>query len=188
MRITDAIRGEHAAMRPLLRHFREATKPGAVMVPEFVKANATTLKKIIQAHASIEDALLFERWKKFPVVRHALREHREIEELLDQAITEGDQKVLNHAIRLALGHFAEEERDVFPLLEKELSKYQLAQLGLDWAQLRGIKLQEEIMDLLIPTDTRLFHGTLVECPVKELDVGGGCDHVLWTTDSASRAP
>ena len=58
----------------------------------------------------------------------------------DQAIAEGDQKVLNHAIRLTLGHFAEEEKDVFPLLEKELTKNQLAQLGMDWAQLRGIKL------------------------------------------------
>ena len=127
-------------MRPLLRHFREATKPGAVMGQDMVRSNATAIKKIIQAHASIEDALLFERWKKFPVVRHALREHREIEELLDQAIAEGDQKVLNHAIRLTLGHFAEEEKDVFPLLEKELTKNQLAQLGMDWAQLRGIKL------------------------------------------------
>lgn len=140
MRITDAIRGEHAAMRPLLRHFRESTKPGTTMAPELVKANATSIKKIVQAHASIEDALLFEKWKKFPVVRHALREHKEIDELLDQAIAEGDQKVFNHAIRLTLGHFAEEERDVFPLLERELSKNQLAQLGMDWAQLRGIKL------------------------------------------------
>lgn len=140
MKITDAIRGEHAAMRPLLRHVRESTKPGATMEPPIVKANATALKQIIRAHASMEDALLFERWKKFPVVRHALNEHKEIEGLLDQAIADGDQKVLNHAVRLALGHFAEEEKDVFPLLEKELSKNQLAQLGMEWAQLRGIKL------------------------------------------------
>lgn len=140
MRITDAIRGEHAAMRPLLRHIRESTKPGVAMDAAIVTANATALKQIIRAHSSIEDALLFEKWKKFPVVRHALREHKEIEELLDQAIADGDQKVLNHAVRLALGHFAEEERDVFPLLEKELPKAQLAQLGMEWAQLRGIKL------------------------------------------------
>lgn len=140
MRITDAIRGEHAAMRPLLRHIREMTKPGVTMDAPIVKANATALKQIIRAHATIEDALLFEKLKKFPVVRHALREHTEIEELLDQAAADGDQKVLNHAVRLALGHFAEEERDVFPLLEKELPKNKLAQLGVEWAQLRGIKL------------------------------------------------
>lgn len=140
MRITDAIRGEHAAMRPLIRHFRESTKPGVTMEPALVKSNATAMKTIIRAHASVEDALLFEKWKKFPVVRHALNEHKEIEGLLDQAIKEGDQKVLNHAMRLTLGHFAEEERDVFPLLEKELTKNQLAQLGMEWAQLRQIKL------------------------------------------------
>lgn len=140
MRITDALRGEHAAMRPLLRHFRESTKPGTKMDPSMVKANATTLKQIIHAHASIEDALLFQKWKKFPVVRHALREHTEIEELLDQAAQEGDQKVLNHAVRLTLGHFAEEEKDAFPLLEKELTRAQLAQISLEYIQLRAIKL------------------------------------------------
>jgi hemerythrin superfamily protein len=140
MRITDAFRGEHACMRPFLRFVRESTKPGVCMEPALVKSNATALKKIVQAHASIEDSLVFERWKKVPAIRHALNEHKEIEDLLDQAAEEGDQKVLNHAVRLILGHFAEEERDVFPALEKKLPPAVLAQLGVEWAQLRAIKL------------------------------------------------
>jgi len=140
MRITDAFRGEHAAMRPLLRFIRESTKPEACMEPAVVKANAANLKKIIQAHSSIEDSLVYTKCKKIPAVRHALNEHKEIEGLLDQAADEGDQKVLNHAARLILGHFAEEERDVFPALEKTVPQAKLAQLGLEWAQLRAIKL------------------------------------------------
>ncbi len=141
MRITDAFRGEHAAMRPLLRHIRETTKPGTKVGPSVVKALASAYKKSIFAHASVEDQLLFEKYKKAsPFVRHALREHKEIDELFDQAAEDGDQKVLNHAVRLTLGHFAEEERDVFPFLEKTVSKEELASLGLQYMELRGVKI------------------------------------------------
>ncbi len=105
-----------------------------------VKATAAALKQSIYAHSSIEDVLLYEKWKKLPVVRHALREHKEIEELLAQAVSEGDPAVLNHAVRLALGHFAEEEKDVFPLLEQKISPDELASLGVQWMQLSGFKI------------------------------------------------
>jgi hemerythrin superfamily protein len=118
---------------------REATKPGCVMPQPLVKANACALRTMVSAHASMEDALLFEKLKRIPVVRHALNEHKEIEGLLDQAVAEGDQKVLNHAARLILGHFAEEEKDVLPLLEQKIPPAKLAQLGLDYIQLRAIK-------------------------------------------------
>jgi hemerythrin-like domain-containing protein len=139
MRVTDALRGEHAAMQPQLRYVREMTKPGRSMEPTVVKALSAALKQTIYAHSSLEDSLLYQRWKKIPVVRHALREHSEIHELLDQAAAEGDPAVLNHAVRLTLGHFAEEERDAFPVLEKQLSADELAALGLEWMRLRGFK-------------------------------------------------
>lgn len=168
MRITDAIRGEHASMRPLLRQFREETDASAKADPVLVKAKASALKTIIKAHATIEEPYLFRPMLDHPrvkqavqaakaakatdapgqaierkidkVVRHALKEHKEIDTLLDKAIETGDQRALNKATRLALGHFAEEERDVFPLAEKILGANRLAQLGAEWAAARGIRL------------------------------------------------
>lgn len=140
MRITDAIRGEHAAMRPLLRRIRENTKPGMRVEPEAVRCDARALKTIIHAHATIEEPLLFKPLMNFEPVRHAVEEHKEIDRLLELAIKSGDQKVLHRLAKLTLGHFAEEEEDIFPIAEKKLTQAQLARLGAEWAQARGIRM------------------------------------------------
>lgn len=140
MRITDALRGEHAAMRPMVRLVREQTRPGAKVDQSFVKSTARGIKTTIHAHATVEEPFLLAPLKSFPAAKHALEEHKEIDALLDKAIKTGDQATLHKATRLIIGHFAEEERDVFPLAEKKLCAAKLAQLGTDWALARGIKL------------------------------------------------
>lgn len=154
MRITDALRGEHASMRPLLRQFREETEAGVKTDPVLVKAKASALRTIVKAHATIEEPYLFEPMmaavkavkdeataKKIAKdVKHALKEHKEIHDLLDKAVETGDQRALNKAARLALGHFAEEERDVFPQAEALLGPNRIAELGAEWAAERGIRL------------------------------------------------
>ena len=159
MRITDAIRGEHASMRPLLRQFREETDASVKANPVLVKAAASALRTIIRAHATIEESFIFEPMLAHPgvkqalkdgvgdghlkvakVVKHALKEHKELDALLDKAVETGDQRALNKATRLALGHFAEEERDVFPMAEKLLGPNRLSDLGAEWATARGIRL------------------------------------------------
>lgn len=156
MRITDAIRGEHASMRPLLRQFREETDASVKVDPVLVKAKASALRTIIKAHATIEEPYLFQpmldrlklpngvtkdlKAKIEKVVKHAFKEHKELDALLDQAVETGDKRALNKATRLAMGHFAEEERDVFPLAEQALGTNMLAQLGAEWAAARGIRL------------------------------------------------
>jgi hemerythrin-like domain-containing protein len=137
MRITDAIRGEHAAMRPLLRQLRELTEPGSTMRPEFVKEHAKTLWTIIRAHTTVEEPL-FLLLRGHGSAKHALDEHKQIELLLKLAMRTGDQRVFNKGIRLTLGHFDEEERDVFPLAERVLGQAKLAQLGVEWLQARGL--------------------------------------------------
>jgi hypothetical protein len=143
MRITDALRGEHAAMRPLLRQLREKTAPGEKMPPPVVKTNADALWTIIRAHTTVEEPLLellanSDRRGVAEPAQHALDEHEEIQVLLKLSIQGGDQRVLNRAVRLLLGHFFEEERDVFPVAEKVLKPAKQASLGLDWLRARGL--------------------------------------------------
>lgn len=140
MKITDAIRGEHAAMRPFLRQVREDTKPGANMPAAKVQVSAQALKTMIHAHATVEEPYLLKPLKNYEPARHALDEHEELEDLLDVAVKTGSQKSLHKAVKLALGHFDEEERDVFPLAEKALGLNKLAQLGAEWARARGIRM------------------------------------------------
>lgn len=139
-RITDALRGEHAAMRPLLRGIRESSKSGMKMDPESVRCYAKALKTIIHAHATVEEPFLLKPLQNFEPARHALEEHKEITLLTELAIKSGSQKVLHKLVCLALGHFAEEEEDLFPLAEKKLTQAQLVKLGSEWAQARAVRL------------------------------------------------
>lgn len=140
MKITDALRGEHASMRPFLRAVREQTNAGVSMDKPVVKCNAAALKTMIRAHASVEEPYLLEQMRGNAAAEHALQEHKEIDQLLDKAASSGSQSVLNKAVRLILGHFAEEERDVFPVAEKKMSPARLSQLGTEWAQARAIRI------------------------------------------------
>jgi len=140
MRITDALRGEHAAMRPLIRSIREQTRPGTKVGKDLVTCYANGIKTTIIAHTTVEEPFLFFQLKNEPAVKHALMEHKQIDDLLTKAIETGDQATLHKATRLIIGHFAEEEQDVFPLAEKKLCAVKLSQLGAGWAEARGIKL------------------------------------------------
>ena len=144
MRITDALRGEHAAMRPSLRQLREKTAPGEKMPKPLVKAHAEVLWTSIRAHTTVEEPLLellakSGREAAIKPAKHALDEHKEIELLLKLAVQGGDQRVLHRSVQLILGHFFEEEQDVFPLAEKVLSKKKQADLAIEWLKSRGIR-------------------------------------------------
>ena len=142
MKITEAIAGEHAAMRPMLRHLREATAPGRRVDPAMIRASAHMLNISLKAHAGVEEPLLLKplKDKGDKAAKHAIAEHKEITDKLNDAIRTGNQATLNYAVRLVLGHFDEEERDVFPAAEKLLGNTRLSELGAKYLVVRGVKL------------------------------------------------
>lgn len=140
MKITEAIQGEHAAMRPMLRHLREATAPGRKVDPAMIRASANMLNVSLKAHAAVEEPLLLKPLKGNEAAKHAIAEHKEITDKLNEAIRTGNQATLNYAVRLALGHFDEEERDVFPAAEKILGNAKLSALGAKYLLIRGVRL------------------------------------------------
>jgi hypothetical protein len=140
MKITEALLSEHAAMYPHLRFVREQTRPNCKMDKAMVRCHASAIKTTVKAHATVEEPYLLLQIKDLVAAKHALKEHVELDRLLECAIKTGDQAALHKAVRLAIGHFKEEERDVFPAAEKLLGPTKLMQLGVEWALARGIKL------------------------------------------------
>lgn len=140
MKITEAIAGEHAAMRPMLRHLRETTAPGRKVDPAMIRASANMLNISLKAHAAVEEPLLLKPLKDNKAAKHAIGEHKEITDKLNDAIRTGNQATLNYAVRLVLGHFDEEERDVFPAAEKLLGNAKLSELGAKYLLIRGVRL------------------------------------------------
>lgn len=83
MRITDLLRGEHAAMRALLRQIRAQTASSEGMSCLVVKTNARALWTLIRAHTAVEEPLLnllanSNQGKIVKDAQHALDEHEEI--------------------------------------------------------------------------------------------------------------
>jgi hypothetical protein len=109
------------------------------MSSDEVKCHARAVKTVIHAHATVEEPFLLKPLRNYVEARHALDEHEELDQLIDMAVMAGSQKSLHRAVKLALGHFDEEEEDVFPLAEKVLGANKLCQLGLEWARARGIR-------------------------------------------------
>jgi len=138
MRITDAIRGEHAAMRPLLRHVRESTRGGAP--PAMAMANARAIKTIIRAHTTVEMPCLLGPLRNQKPVKEVVAKHRDAEVLLDNSILTGSARNLHKAVLTILDYFDREEREIFPLACKVLTPSQQMSLGTKWASMRGLKL------------------------------------------------
>lgn len=139
MRVTDAIRGEHAAMRPLIRYLRDKTKPGVNISRDLIICNSTALAMTVAAHAKLEEDLLFKCFPSVKPVKHAMAEHKQLDLLFDKAST-GDKTALHNATKLLLGHFDEEERDIFQFLDKVLTPSQQMELGIEWADMRRVSL------------------------------------------------
>ncbi len=136
MRITDALRGEHAAMRPQLRAIR-GTASGMSSVQ--VQANATLLTTILRAHYSVEEACLLRPLEKHRSVAEAIIAHKNVLVLLGTASRNGRSASLQRAAEDALANIEQEERAIFPVADRRLSTGQQTNLASRWLQLRGIK-------------------------------------------------
>lgn len=146
MRITDALRGEHAAFYAQFDHL-EATLPQAGSAAE-VRAAAVLLAAALASHAALEDRLLFDALEPQlgPIGPLAVMraEHDEIErglaELAETQGLENARTLALHVVHVARDHFAKEEQVLFPIAERTLDVGALTSLGAAWAEARKVKL------------------------------------------------
>jgi hypothetical protein len=110
VRITDALTGEHGALVTLFDRLDRDLHAGAAAGE--VREQAALLAAALVSHAHLEDELLFDR--------------------LGRAGGPPDPVVM------ARDHFALEERMVFPLAATLLGDAVLEELGVRWAERRGV--------------------------------------------------
>ncbi len=146
MKLTDALRGEHAVLYDLFAHLDEAIRTrddgthlrGAVAV----------LARLLVAHARIEEELLFPRLEPhlgragpLAVMRD---EHSKIDQLLDAAGTETEvaalKELLSQLLQLARSHFSKEESVLFDMAERFIGADALTEMGAHWATARNVAL------------------------------------------------
>ena len=146
MKITDALLGEHGVLYDLFGHLRDVAV-GSGDAGE-IRAAVEAVNRLLLAHASVEEDLLFPRLE--PHVGHmgplaVMRsEHRGIDDLLEAARRETDiasLKILaGRLIELASGHFRKEETVLFGMAEQYLGAAVLEELGEQWAVRRKVSL------------------------------------------------
>ncbi len=144
MKITDALRGEHAIMYELFEYVREtADKSDDV---QDIRGAVAALERALVPHARIEENMLFPHLE--PHLGQAgplavmLSEHERLEELLTAAIGETDpgalKSVIGQLLELAYDHFHKEEQVLFGMAQQFLDEAKLTELGNEWAASRKV--------------------------------------------------
>lgn len=138
MKVTDAILGEHGALKHYLAWVWKASDGEASLPPGWVEHQAEALTCLLKGHAEAETRLLFRFLPQDePWVIHVTNEHAEIDRLLGEA-RRGSRECLRRACDVAWGHFKEEEAYVIPLAYRVFSSARLEELGAEWAKVRKV--------------------------------------------------
>ncbi len=146
MKLTDALRGEHAVLYDLFAHLDEAMRTRDDVAD--VRAAVAVLARLLVAHARIEEELLFPRLEPhlgrtgpLAVMRE---EHSRIDRLLDAAGTETDvtalKSTVSQLLQLARSHFSKEESVLFGMAERFIGADVLTEMGANWATARNVTL------------------------------------------------
>jgi len=137
--IIEILVAEH---RVFLRLFEEVERSLPLFkTPEEVRFACRLIQGLVHRHGGVEDDL------SFVAVDHILKEHkrharldhdhREIDRLLERAASVSDIRKARSRLKAALAgcraHFRDEERNLFPLLEKALQPETLLAFGKVWA-------------------------------------------------------
>jgi hemerythrin-like domain-containing protein len=165
MKITDALKGEHGVF---YAQFDLLEQTAASAPLETTQAQGALLMAGLVPHARIENEVLFpvleEQWGelgptqvfrvehaeiegglvKLQELRELMHVHDEIEGALARLpeLTDANQarRLVRDVLALAREHFAKEESMLFPMAEQMLDARALEQLGLRWAERRGVDL------------------------------------------------
>jgi len=143
--IIEILVAEH---RVFLRLFEEVERSLHLLkTPDEVRFACRLIQGLLHRHGGVEDDL------SFVAVDHILKEHkrharldhdhREIDRLLEKATSVRDMRKARSRLKAALAgcraHFREEERNLFPLLEKALQPETLVALGRAWATEKSLR-------------------------------------------------
>ena len=145
MKLTDVLRGEHAAFRALLDEI-EGMASFAGEVAQ-IESAMTVLRTEIKSHAALEEKLLFP----------ALEPHVETDELFAEMRADHEQikfgleriedardldealEAVRQTLDIARRHFKNEEEKLYALAEEVLDDETLIQLGEAWAIAHSVK-------------------------------------------------
>jgi hemerythrin-like domain-containing protein len=142
MKITEALVAEHAIFRGVFEQIERAL-PGCTTLPE-MRTMAGIVEGLLGPHAETETQVAYAALDQALAQRGQLdrlyEDHQEIDAGLRnvrQARTCAEaRQLLETSLRAAREHFLYEEREVFPLLERCLQDYSLAELGRAWFEHR----------------------------------------------------
>jgi hypothetical protein len=136
-------------MYPLLAHIQERTPEASLRE---IRTLAACLESVLISHANIEDQLLRPRIEPHlpppaqnPDGSPGPTDHQVIREWLTRAATATEittaRAYLLRTIQDTLKHFEKEETRIFEIAEKRLTPRTQQQLGTEWAQRRGVRLE-----------------------------------------------
>jgi hypothetical protein len=145
MRITQALRGEHGAITPLL-DFAEKSLSSESM--EGLKLEAQMLTATLMTHAGIEDDVLVPSIREYLPPPDVPTDHERLAALLKQVADATDmreaRRLLGEAIAETRKHFAKEEERIFLIAERELPVAAQHALGDEWAARRGVVIGQSV--------------------------------------------
>ncbi|MCC7233943.1 MAG: hemerythrin domain-containing protein [Bryobacterales bacterium] len=149
MRLTDALKGEHGAMNPLLALIQERSEGSTL---QELRVMAACLESVLISHADLEDAIL-----RPPIEEHlplpapnpdgtpGPTDHQVIRLLLTGALVATDpeeaRRFLLRTIEETHKHFEKEETKIFAISEREVSVQAQEDQGREWARRRGVQLK-----------------------------------------------
>ena len=144
MKLTDALRGEHAVIYQVFDHVRDTITRTDDL--QDIRGAFAVMERILRSHAEIEERLLFPNLEphlgQMGPLEVMRAEHRGIDELFDAAKGENDvgalKSVIGELLDLAHGHFAKEEQALFAMAQQFLDEAELTALGDEWAASRNV--------------------------------------------------
>ena len=147
MKLTDALRGEHAILYELFNGVRETLNDSEDV--NVIRTAVAMLERNLRSHAAIEDEFLFPELDphigNLGPLEMMRTEHRGIDELLEAIRHENDVAAIKGLVvdlhELAFGHFQKEEMALFGMAEQFLSEEELTTLGEKWAAKRNVDVE-----------------------------------------------
>jgi hemerythrin-like domain-containing protein len=144
MKLTDALRGEHAILYEIFKCVSDTLDKNDDI--EVIRNSVSILERSLMTHAAIEDEFLFPELDphigNMGPLEMMRAEHHSIDAFLTAIRRENDVAALKATIRqlleLAFGHFQKEELALFGLAEQFLSEEELTTLGEKWAAKRQV--------------------------------------------------
>lgn len=146
MRITDAFLGEHGAFKAMFAKIEKLAEISGDLAQ--IESAMAVLETEIEAHAALEEDMLFSLLAKQPaheeLVAKMRAQHKEIFQAWDRI--EGARDVAEalelvaQAVEVARGHFESEEATLYPAVRKVLNEEQLSRLAETWAAARHVRI------------------------------------------------